>query len=125
MRDAIIVALLFFLVMSWNYQPYMDAINGARLQYIQAEANTAIDEGKIKGYFSSSDLQTITQDVSSVLGYPVADVSVSGTQAPQTFGNPVWIKISIPTHLNMFSMASSTNTTTLVGSAVANSEALD
>ncbi|TDY37288.1 hypothetical protein C7445_1531, partial [Alicyclobacillus sacchari] len=30
MRSAIIFALMFFFILSWNYQPYMDVINGAR-----------------------------------------------------------------------------------------------
>ena len=124
MRNVIVVVLLFFGILTWNYQPYMDVINGARIQVLQADVNTAISEAKIKGYFTSSDLQTIQDTVAQSLGYPTQDVVVTGTTTPTTRGNPMSLSVSVPTHINLFSMNPSTNTAVLTGRATAGSEAL-
>ncbi|MCL6441882.1 MAG: hypothetical protein K6T83_00205 [Alicyclobacillus sp.] len=124
MRDVIIVALLYFSILSWNYQPYMDAINGARLQYLQTAVNTAISEAKIKGYFTSTDLQNIKSDVAQTLGYPTQDVVVSGTTTPMTRGEPIELSVSIPTHINLFSLSPAANEAILTAHESADSEAL-
>ncbi|EJY57290.1 hypothetical protein URH17368_0013 [Alicyclobacillus hesperidum URH17-3-68] len=125
MRSAIIFALMFFFILSWNYQPYMDVINGARLEYLQAVAETAISEAKIKGYFSATDLSNIQQAVATHLGYPNSEVQVQGTTLPTTRGNSIDIQISIPTHINLFSMAPASNQATLTAYESADSEALN
>ena len=124
MRDVIVVALLFFGILTWNYQPYMDAINGARLQYLQATVNTALSESKIKGYFSSSDLQTIQDNVATTLGYPTDEVLVSGTTTPTDRGQPIELSVSIPSTINLFTIAPSANGTMLTSSETADSEAI-
>lgn len=125
MRDVIVVILLYFGILSWNYQPYMDVINGARLQYIQSVVNTALSEAKIKGYFSTTDLQTIQSDVADTLGYPAGDVTVTGTTTYTTRGTPIQLAVQIPTTINMFTMSPSTNSAVLRSSQTADSEALN
>ena len=124
MREVIVIVLLYFGILSWNYQPYMDAINGARLQYLQTTVYTALSEAKIKGYFTSADLQTIQLNIATTLGYPSGDVTVTGTTTPTTRGEPVALTVSIPSHLNLFSMSPSSNTVQLTASETADSEAL-
>lgn len=124
MKDVIIVTLLFFAILSWNYQPYMDEINGVREQYIQTVANTAISEAKIKGYFTSSDLTNIQDTVADHLGYPAQEITVSGTTILMTRGEPINLSISLPSIVNLFSVSPSTNHVTLAANASADSEAL-
>ncbi|MCL6599572.1 MAG: hypothetical protein K6T81_12645 [Alicyclobacillus macrosporangiidus] len=125
MRDVIILVLLYFGILTWNYQPYMDVINGARLQYLQSVVHTAISEAKIKGYFTSTDLQTIQQNVAQALGYPTGNVFVSGTTTPTTRGTPIELTVSVPTRINLFSLSPSTNHAMLTAHESADSEALD
>ena len=125
MRDVIVVILLYFGILSWNYQPYMDVVNGARTQYIQAVVNTAISEAKIKGYFSSTDLTTIQTNVSQALGYPTGDVMVTGTTTFMARGTPIQLTVEIPTTISMFTMSPSSNSAVLRASETADSEALN
>ena len=119
------VILLYFGILSWNYQPYMDVVNGARTQYIQAVVNTAISEAKIKGYFSSTDLTTIQTNISQALGYPTGDVMVTGTTTFMARGTPIQLTVEIPTTISMFTMSPSSNSAVLRASETADSEALD
>lgn len=125
MRDVIVVILLYFGIISWNYQPYMDVINGARLQYIQSVVNTALSEAKIKGYFSTTDLQAIQSSVAQTLGYPTGDVTVTGTTTYTVRGTPILLTVEVPTTINMFTMSPSTNSAVLRSSETADSEALN
>ena len=124
MRDVVIVVLLFFGVLTWNYQPYMDVVNGARDQYLQTVAYTAISEAKIKGYFTDSDLANIQQTVATGIGYPVSDVIVSGTTTPAARGTPIDLNIAIPSTISLFTVSPSTNSVTLAVHETADSEAL-
>lgn len=124
MREVIVIALLYFGIVSWNYQPYMDVVNGARQQFLQSVVHTAISEAKIKGYFSTADLQSIQSDVEQSIGYPASDVNVSGTTTFTMRGNPIQLSVSIPTTISMFSMSPATNTATLRAGETADSEAL-
>lgn len=124
MRDVIIIVLLFVGILSWNYQPYMDEINGIREQYIQTVATTAISEAKIKGYFTSSDLTTIQSDVANELGYPTSQVVVTGTTTPMNRGQAIQLSISLPSRISLFGPSSSTNQVVLQANVSADSEAL-
>ncbi|GMA65655.1 hypothetical protein NZD89_28015 (plasmid) [Alicyclobacillus fastidiosus] len=124
MRDVIIVVLLYFGLLSWNYQPYMDEINGVREQYLQTVASTAISEAKIKGYFTSSDLSNIQSNVAEHLGFSVGEVTINGTTTPMTRGEELDLSISVPSHINLFSLSPSTNQVTLKATASADSEAI-
>ncbi|WP_436664454.1 hypothetical protein ACOALA_20705 (plasmid) [Alicyclobacillus acidoterrestris] len=124
MRDVIVVVLLYFGLISWNYQPYMDEINGVREQYLQTVVNTALSEAKIKGYFTSSDLTTIQSDVAQHLGYPSGDVEVTGTTTPMSRGEELDLSVSIPSQISLFTLAPSTNQVTLRATGSADSEAI-
>ncbi len=124
MRDVIVVVLLYFGILVWNYQPYMDIINGARLQYLQTVVYTGLAEGKIQGDFTSSNLLDIQNNVAQTLGYPVSDVVVSGTTTFTLRGQPMELSISVPSSLNLFSLSPSTNKVDLTAQETADSEAL-
>ncbi|MFX4303705.1 hypothetical protein ACOJUR_15795 [Alicyclobacillus tolerans] len=123
LRNILIVILLSIIVLSWNYQPYMDMINGVREQYLQSAVYTALSEAKIKGEFTSSDLDTIQSTVADTLGYPPQDVLVQGTTTFTTVGSPMSLTISIPSQISLFS-SNASNALQLTASETVDSEAI-
>jgi predicted metal-binding membrane protein len=123
LRNILIVVLLSLVVLAWSYQPYMDMINGMREEYLQSAVYTALSEAKIKGDFTSSDLENIQNTVAQTLGYPASEVSVSGTTVLTLYGSPMSLTITIPSQISLFSDGSS-NAVMLTATETVDSEAL-
>ncbi|WP_258112154.1 hypothetical protein [Alicyclobacillus sp. SP_1] len=123
LRNILIVVLLSLVVLAWSYQPYMDMINGMREEYLQSAVYTALSEAKIKGDFTSSDLENIQNTVAQTLGYPASEVSVSGTTVLALYGSPMSLTITIPSQISLFSGGSS-NAVMLTATETVDSEAL-
>jgi hypothetical protein len=84
---------------------------------------TALSEAKIKGDFTSSDLENIQNTVAQTLGYPASEVSVSGTTVLTLYGSPMSLTITIPSQISLFSDGSS-NAVMLTATETVDSEAL-
>lgn len=123
LRNILIVVLLSLVVLTWSYQPYMDMINGLREEYLQSAVYTALSEAKIKGDFTSSDLENIQNTVAQTLGYPASEVAVSGTTVLALYGSPMFLTITIPSQISLFSGGSS-NAVMLTATETVDSEAL-
>jgi hypothetical protein len=123
-RSVIIFILLLPLFFYFAYQPLMDQVNEARGMMLESEVHVALEQGKIKGYFTTADLQNIQNTVATALGYPPSWVSVQGTTTPQTRGNLISLRISVPTQLTFLNLTHANNTLQLSRSGTAMSEAL-
>ncbi|MFD1674147.1 hypothetical protein [Alicyclobacillus fodiniaquatilis] len=124
MRSVIIMILLLPLFYYFGYQPDMDQVNEARSLYLENVVHTALTQAQIKGYFSTTDLQTIQDNVASALGYPTNEVYINGTTTQQTRGVQITLTLSIPTQIAFFNMSPATNHATITRSESATSEAI-
>lgn len=115
---------LFIFVVWGSYQPIKSDVVNAKAEFIQNEVQTAIQQAKIKGYFSGADLQSIQLDVANHLGYPTSDVAVSGTTTPQTRGQEIALHITIPTTLNFMHFSWINDEMDITRGATAESELL-
>lgn len=106
------------------FQPQMDQINSDRGLLIENVVHSALQQAALKGYFSSTDLQTIQNAVGTDLGYPTSDVQVTGTTTPQTRGNFIELSISVPTSIDLINLNGSNNKTLITRTEYAASDAL-
>jgi hypothetical protein len=124
MRAVIILLLLMASLFNVTYQPVMDQVNEAKDMYLQNTVQTALQEAAVKGYFTPVDLSTLQSDVANGLGYPVSEVFVQGTTLLTPRGEPLSLKISIPTQLTFLNLGGGDNHMELTAQATAMSEAL-
>ncbi|SFV03713.1 hypothetical protein [Alicyclobacillus macrosporangiidus] len=124
MRSVIVFILLLPMFFYFAYQPLMDQLNEARGMLLETEVHVALEQAKIKGYFTEADLENIQNTVAQHLGYPPSWVYVQGTTTPQTRGSLITLSISVPTKLTFLHLTPDSNTITLSRSATAMSEAL-
>ncbi|MCF8568144.1 hypothetical protein LLE49_25805 [Alicyclobacillus tolerans] len=124
MRSILIMILLLPFFFNFSYQPDMDQVNEARSLYLENVVHTSLAYAQIKGYFSSTDIQSLQNQVANALGYPAGDVTVTATETLQTRGEPITLTISIPTRLAFFNLVPATNHATITRSETAASEAI-
>ncbi|QSO50143.1 hypothetical protein [Alicyclobacillus mengziensis] len=110
---------IFYIV----FLPVMATVNNAKSFYVNSQALTAIEQAKIKGYLTTTDLTTIQDQTAQGLGYPTSLVSVSGTTTPQTRGNTLYLTIQVPSELSFVNL-NLPNNITIGASETAASEAL-
>lgn len=124
MRNIIIMILLLPFFFNFSYQPEMDQVNEARSLYLENVVHTSLAYAQIKGYFSTTDIQSLQNQIANALGYPVSEVNISATETPQTRGTPITLTVSIPTRIAFFNLVPTTNHATITRSETASSEAI-
>lgn len=123
MRTLIGFLFGFLLMVYFGFLPLGTRVVAYKHDVIDNIGYTAVQEAKMKGYFSQADISSIKQTVANAIGYPVSDVNVQATTTFTPYNATMIINISIPTHLSLISLGNNTTTTITAGHS-ARSEAL-